>query len=190
MTMNGNKSTYLSAVLCAALFATQLCFAQGGKEFATQGATELGGNVSFVSITPIANGFSGNNVTVFSLSPTIGYFVADNWEIGADPFGLTFISGGGGTEVNMLFFGAYNFKTDHAGFPFIEGLLGYSSESDGATRNGLSWGVRGGIKAPIAGQALVNIAGEYLQITLDPPNAANRWGYNQFSLVTGLSIWL
>ena len=190
MTMNRNLSTTLFAVLCTALLATQFCFAQGQKQFATQGVTELGGDFTFVSVTPVVNGVSGNNVTVVSLNPTIGYFVSDNWEVGADPFGLTFISGGGGSQVSLLFFGAYNFKTESAGFPFVEGLLGYTSESDGSSRNGLSWGVRGGIKAPIAGQALVNIAGEYLQVTLDPSNSTNRWGYNQFSIVTGLSIWL
>jgi hypothetical protein len=192
MTFNRKASLQALLVLVAAIVATNPSPSQTQKQFANQGVAELGGTFSFQSITPVSNGFSGNNYTVVSFSPSFGYFVADGWEIGVDPFGVNVVSGGGSSfsQLNIFFNGAYNFRTENAGYPFIEGLIGYTSEEDGAKRHGASWGLRGGIKAPVAGQALVNVSGQYLQVTLDPEDALNRSGYNQFSVVAGLAIWL
>ena len=192
MTINRNTSLQALILLATALLLSQPSPAQGQKQFANQGVAELGGTFSFQSITPVGNGVSGNNYTVISFSPTFGYFVADGVEIGVDPFGVNVVSGSGSSfsQVNLFFNAAYNFKTENAGFPFIEGLIGYTEESDGSKTHGASWGFRGGIKAPVAGQALVNIAGQYMQVTLDPEDAVNRYGYNQFSVGAGLTIWL
>ena len=58
-------------VLLLVLFAS-VSSAQGRNKFATQGSTELGGSISFQSLTPVSNGNTGDATTVFSLAPYVG----------------------------------------------------------------------------------------------------------------------
>ena len=117
----------MAAAICI-LSATS--FAQNGGKFATQGVTELGGNVIFESATPVVNGNTGDATTIFALEPFIGYFVSDGFELGLDPFGIisTHIPDATTTQVMILAAPSYNFKTEGIAYPFIEGLVGYTSQ--------------------------------------------------------------
>jgi hypothetical protein len=42
----------------------------------------------------------------------------------------------------------------------------------------------------VAEHALLNISVQYLQNTMDPDGASNRYGSNQLALMMGFSIWL
>jgi hypothetical protein len=68
----------------ALILALVLLIASGGvaqerKAFATKGVVEVGGSVSFSSITPVSGGESGSAVT-------------DGFELGVNPFGITSIN--------------------------------------------------------------------------------------------------
>ena len=168
--------------------------AQEPRKFATMGTTELGGSISFISSTPVYNGNTGTATTIFSLAPFIGYFVSDGFEIGVDPLGVTVISSSGSssyTQVMIFAAPSYNFKTNGNTYPFIEGLLGYASQSSGSSSNsGFSWGGRGGVKLAVTDKGLLNLAIQYVQITLNSSGAPNRSGNNQLTISAGFTIWL
>lgn len=166
-------------------------FAQVHPLFASKGVTEVGGSISFVSTTPVSNGSTGDALTTFSLQPFIGYFVADGFELGLNPLGITTTSFHGSSSTRITIFAApsYNFRTAGVTFPFIEALLGYTSQSDGSTLSGFSWGGRAGVKLAVGGNALVNIGMQYLQITMNPNGATNRFGTNQLSITAGFTVW-
>ena len=168
--------------------------AQESSRFATKGTTELGGNISFLSSTPVYDGNTGTATTMFSLSPFIGYFVSDGFEIGMDPLGISLIGSSGQntlTQITILAAPSYNFKTRGNGYPFIEGLFGYTSLSYGSSSNsGFSWGGRGGVKFAVTDKGLLNLAMQYMQIALTPSGVSNRSGSNQLSISAGFTIWL
>ncbi len=169
----------------------QVTLAQEMNRFALKGCTELGGSISFQSVTPVYNGNSGDATTVFSLSPFIGYFPADGFEIGVNPFGITSATHSGHTATQVTIFAApsYNFKTEGIAYPFIEALIGYTSQTDGSTFSGFSWGGRAGVKLAVTGKGLLNLALQYIQITLNPEGAANRNGSNQLAISAGFTVW-
>ncbi len=170
----------------------QVASGQEQKSFATEGTGEIGGNISFQSLTPVANGVSGDATTIFAFSPFVGYFPADGFEIGLDPLGITSISSGGHSTTEVMFFvaPAYNFKTQSNVYPFIELLLGYTSQSNSSTESGFSWGGRGGVKVDVVSHALLNLGVEYLNINLNPSGAVNRYGIDEFALSAGFTVWL
>ena len=177
----------LAMIVCIA----SVSFAQDGKKFATKGSTELGGSISFQSLTPVSNGNTGTTTTIFSLAPFIGYFVTDGFEIGLNPLGITSIgfSGSSTTQIMILAAPSYNFKTEGIVYPFIEALLGYTSQSNGSSRSGFSWGGRGGIKLAVTDKGLLNLGIQYVRITLNPSGATNRYGSNQLAISAGFTVW-
>lgn len=189
-----NLSGILSALLALALllFAASVSSAQEKERFALKGSTELGGSISFQSLTPVSNGNTGEATTVFSIAPYIGYFVADGFEIGVNPLGITSVSfsGSSATQIMILAAPSYNFRTGGIGYPFIEALFGYTSQSNGSSRSGFSWGGRGGVKLAVTEKGLLNIAMQYIQITLNPSGAPKRYGSNQLSIAAGFTVWL
>ena len=187
---------FLSFIIVMLIVSTSTIMAQN-KPFATKGVVELAGNVSFSSLTPVSNGNTGDATTFFTLAPQIGYFVSDGVEIGLTTGislvpGLTVISPSGGesTTITQFFFSpAYNIITENKSlFPFIEANLGYTSESSGNySDKGFSWGGRAGVKIVAANNFLISLAGQYLQITLNPEGANERYGLNYFSVSVGVS---
>jgi hypothetical protein len=165
--------------------------AQESNKFATKGCAELGGSISFQSLTPVYNGNTGDATTTFSLEPFIGYFVVDGFEIGLNPLGIQHTSYSGGSSTTVAIFAApsYNFKTGGIAYPFIEALLGYTSGSNGSTLSGFSWGGRGGVKLAVTGKGLLNLAVQYIQITMNPSGATNRYGGNQLAVSAGFTVW-
>ena len=192
------KTVSSSIIHCSALLVVAMLIplgpvavAQEGKKFAMKGSTELGGSISFQSITPVSNGNTGYATTIFSVAPFIGYFVADGFEIGVNPLGLTTISSGGSSFTQIMIFAApsYNFKTEGIAYPFIEALLGYTSQSNGSSRSGFSWGGRGGVKLAVTDKGLLNLGIQYVQITLNPSGTTNRYGSNQLAISAGFTVW-
>jgi hypothetical protein len=186
----------------AALVAALLVIAAGGsaqekasKSFATRGAIELGGSLSYSATWTVSDGATNNDpIHLLSATPYVGYFVIDGLEVGANPLGVTFVSQGlsHATELKLLGSVAYNFKTPTKIFPFLEGLAGYSwiSSSSSTDRGGFTWGGRGGIKVPVAAGALLNVGVQYLQVTLNHSGASTRSGYNELGAVAGFTVWL
>ena len=177
----------LAIIMCIA----SMSLAQEGKKFATKGSIELGGSISFQSLTPVSNGNTGDATTIFSVAPYIGYFVTDGFEIGLNPLGFTSISYTGGSVKEVMIFAApsYNFKTEGIIYPFIEALLGYTSFSNGSSESGFSWGGRGGVKIAVTDKGLLNFGIQYVQITLNPSGSTNRYGTNQLTISAGFTVW-
>ena len=192
----------LAGALCtAALVSLQVAFPQT-KEYATQGVFELGGNVSFSSITGVSNGKTGDATTIFSVAPRIAGFVTDGFQIGFSP-GISFLpisgmtvisppSGESTTLLQLFAFPAYVVRT--AGqkyYPFVEVPFGYTQLSSGGNaESGFSWGFRGGVKATPVGNLLLTIFGEYYQITLNREGAKERSGFNLFTFGVGVGAFL
>jgi len=166
-------------------------FAQEGKKFATKGSTELGGSISFQSLTTVSNGNTGDATTIFAIAPYIGYFVTDGFEIGLNPLGFTSMSYSGSSVKEIMIFVApsYNFKTEGIVYPFVEALLGYTSVSNGSSESGFSWGGRGGVKIAVTDKCLLNFGIQYVQITLNPSGTTNRYGTNQLTISAGFTVW-
>ena len=166
-------------------------FAQYGNGFASKGKFEAGGNVAFESSTLVVRGTSGNTTTTFMLSPFVGYFIIDGFELGFDPFSFTSVSTGGSsrTETRILLAPAYNFKTSGIVYPFGELLLGYTSVADGFSGSGFTWGLRGGVKLNVTGNGLLNLGLQYLQVNTTPSGETSRWGTNELSVAGGFTVW-
>lgn len=161
------------------------------KPFATSGITEIGGRVSFSSLTPVAFGQSLNSITVLSIGPEIGYFVADGFEIGFSPGvtllpGVTSLSSSGtdnATVVQLFVYPAYYIHSDESSVnPFLQVPVGYTSASQGSAKgSGLSWGVKGGIKAVATGHFLLSVYVEYMALNFSTENSTQHSGLNVFS---------
>lgn len=180
---------FFTALLATVLFSSSVSHAQryGAGGFASPGVFELGGGLTFQSTTNVTNGNTGGTTTMFSLQPYVGYFITDGFELGFNPFGIQTVEGN--TTLLFLLAPSYNFRTGSIAYPFIEGLLGLASHSDGDTRSGFSWGLRGGVKLAIVGNSLLNLGLEYLQITENPSWATDRYGYNQVAFNVGFTVW-
>ena len=190
---------FLSKFFCflfAAIIMIQLTIYSQDKKFAQKGVVELGGSVSFSSRVAVYNGSTqGDAFTTFSLQPYIGYFVTDKFELGMNPLGITYMSQGSSnaTQIGIFVAPAYNFITTSGNlFPFIEGLIGYSSQtSTGSTdRSGFSYGGRTGIKVSVGSSALLNISVQYLMITLNRSGASDRNGENDLAIAAGFTVWM
>lgn len=165
---------------------------QDETSFARTGDVEFGGSVSFRSTSPVSNGTTGNATTAFLLEPYVGYFVADGFELGFNPFGYTTISYGGfrATEVMILVAPAYNVHETGSVYPFIEGLFGYTAVMQGDnTADGFTWGGRAGVKNELAPHLLLSVSMKYLSVTTNPEGAQKRNGYNEFLFTAGLTAW-
>ena len=166
--------------------------AQEPKRFASKGTIELGGTISFQSITPVANDKTGDATNIFSAMPFAGYFVFDGFEVGVNPVGVTVVNSGGTTitQLRMFIAPSYNFKTQSIAYPFVEGLAGLTSQtSGGSTISGFSWGGRGGVKIALTEKGLLNIGAQYLVITANPKGVTKRNGTNELSVLAGWTVW-
>lgn len=185
------KRVILLSLLIVAFLATN-SFAQTQKRYSSKGCWEIGGTIGFSSITPVANGVSGDAVTSFSLSPIGGYFIMKGVELGAQ-FLFNTASQQNNTETTFGFYAvpAYVFDTKTMAFPYIGGMLGYTSSSAAnVTASGFSWGLLGGVKLNLVGHSLLGIGVNYRQETLSPSGATTRSGRNVLEIVTGWTIFL
>ncbi len=128
------------------------------QSFASEGTWEVGGTVSYTSITSVRNGeTSENSLGIFSIGVPFYYFVIDGLELGIIPSYQNLSSGGSSASAfDILFGAAYNIKTNSSAYPFIEGRVGYNTTSNGSTRSGIVWVIIGGVKVQVGGNALIN----------------------------------
>lgn len=171
------------------------------QNFAKKGTIELGGSVGFTSTTIVFDGESADeSISTFFFNPYFGYFFMNSFEVGIIPiFSTTSAGDQSQSSFGILLAPAYNFDLGNCWYPFIEGRVGYNSSSydDGndltedPSSSGLQWGFRGGVKAQVGNNALVNIGLFYSNVTMDPDGwDGDRIGYNQFGLEVGVAIFL
>ena len=162
------------------------------QSFASEGTWEVGGNVSYTSITSVSNGeTSENSLGIFSIDVPFYYFVIDGLELGLIPSYQNLSSGGSSASVfDILFGAAYNIKTNSSAYPFIEGRVGYNTTSNGSTRTGIVWAIIGGVKAQVGGNALINFGISYTQSTLNTENQeGGRNGTNVIGGQVGFTVF-
>lgn len=162
------------------------------QKFATKGIWEIGGSISFTSITSVSNGETAeNSLGIFSLDVPFYYFVIDGLELGLIPSYQNLSSGGSSASAFEILFGAaYNIETNSSAYPFIEGRVGYNTTSNGTTRTGIVWAIIGGVKAQVGGNALINFGISYTQSTLNTDNQeAGRNGTNVIGGQVGFTVF-
>jgi hypothetical protein len=195
-TIKDSQISFCSVVVSFVL-TTSLALAQT-RSFAERGVIELGGSISFKSSTNVEPGYPRTTLSLFDALPYAGYFVADGFEIGINPLGVS-TSGRQGafgpgtqTSVMILIAPSYNLKTGGIAFPFIEGLFGYTSmfTSSYPASNGFSWGGRIGVKLAVADHGLLNLGAQYLLLSYNPTWAKERFGSNDLTIAAGFTLWL
>ncbi len=184
---------YLLALSVALLVSAASTFSQEQPaRFGSKGQVELGGSASFQSYTPVHDGKTGSTASFITINPFVGVFILDRLEIGLNPLGLTVMTSGGGASTGLLALGSIAYHPPSPAFvhPFVEGLAGYSLQTNGTTYRGFTWGGRGGVKMSITGNGLLNLAIQYLQVTMNREGATERNGSNQLSISLGYTVWL
>jgi len=107
-------------------------------QYATKGAIELGGAVSFSSTTQVSNGTAADqSSTLFQFTPYVNYYITDGFSLGLSP-GIDIVKFAGAAEslkgYAIFFVPGYTFSTKSNLFPFIEGMVGYTALSGGGFR--------------------------------------------------------
>ncbi len=170
--------------------------AQESRQFATRGVVEIGGSLSYIYNKAIRSGTSIGEMNMLSLAPYVGYFVTDNVQLGFNPFGIQhyWSSGTGNTLYTIFFVPAYNFTTGGNAYPFVEAQLGYTAQTNSGpysypTRDGFSWGLRGGVKISVGGGGLLNLGVQYQELAFNLPGDQSRSGSNSLMVSAGFTFW-
>ena len=192
-----------SVTLCSLVMACVVCAAgvsaqgQPRKRFGTTGIVELGGSGAFTATQPVAGGNTGSWVYDLSFMPYAGYFVADGFELGINPAGVSVTTVGDTSTVRLriLLAPSYNFHTPTMITPFVEGLAGLTSSSlmhGGSSTSvaGFTFGGRVGIKSAVTERGMLTIGVQYLRITLNAKGAGSRSGSNELAIAAGYTVWL
>lgn len=206
------KLTTILFILISFMLVTQL---SAQKKYAKSGVVELGGSISYNGFTMVQNGETAEeSQSVFSIMPYLGYFVGDGFELGFMP-GVNIINlgDGVGTVTNLMLFLApsYNFNMNSNVYPYIEGLVGYSSlslslDSDPTGQvgsgdldaGGLSYGGRAGVKIGIGKTGLLQLGVSYTMLNFTPkedadrgiPEQDKRTGLNWLAITAGFTVYI
>ena len=163
------------------------------QDFGKKGIWEVGGNISYTSVTGVSNGETAeNSLGTFTFDVPVYYFVIDGLALGLIPNYVNLSFGGSSaSSLDILFGLAYNIATSGSAYPYGEGRIGYNTTSNGETASGIVWAVIGGVKVQVGGNALVNIGIEYSQSTLERSgHEGGRNGTNVFAIRAGFAIFL
>jgi hypothetical protein len=187
----------LSFALVALLVATSLAVPSTGvasDKFANKGQVELGGMLNFSSNTHVTAGSTGDAATTVTLSPFVGYFLFDQFELGLNlQLNSTTFKGNTTSDYTLLLSPAWNFRIQNSNVtPAVAFLIGYgsTSPSGGVTASGLSVGGRATLKIQVVSNANLHVGGEYLMNTRNPSGwSGERNGNNIFNLDVGFSIF-
>ena len=170
---------------------------QPPRHFGAYGTVELGGSGTFTAVQPVVAGNTGTWVYDLSFMPYAGYFLAEGFELGINPAGVSVTTIGDTSTVRLriLLAPSYNFHTPTMITPFVEGLAGFTSSSlirGGSTTSvsGFTFGGRLGIKTAVTARGLLTIGVQYLRITLNASGAPSRSGSNELAIAAGYSVWL
>ena len=182
----------LFALVLAVLFLAS-CSAQA--QYAKQGTLELGGAASYSSTTTVNNGTKDTEATtLLQFTPFVSYFFMDSFSVGIVP-SISILNPAHATD-NIKFYGlfaapGYTFNMNSNVFPFIEGLVGYTSISSGGNSNsGLSYGGKGGIKLMVGQNGLASFGFSYMIIDVSPSGSTGRTGFNNFAFSVGYSVFI
>ena len=198
--MSGRRMSLCRAIILLLIAGSAIAAGQEQRHhWTSRGTVELGGSATYQSVWGVVNGNTSNSPAfIFSAMPFVGYFVIDGLELGLNPAGIV-VSGGTGrstvTQLRALFAPSYNFRTSTVSTPFVEGLAGVTTQTTDATGGGtatlagFTWGGRAGIKVALTDRGLLTIGVEYLLVTLNPPGASARNGYNELSVSAGWTVW-
>jgi hypothetical protein len=184
----------LLMVFAVLVLITGTSYSQNNK-FAKANQWEIGGTMSFTSMTPVNDGETGKSISIFRIAPSVGYFVINGYELGVivDLTSYNFGGSSNSTDYSLYFAPAYNFRTNSISYPYIQGQIGFtglSSGSGSSDASGLAWGIEGGVKINIVGNGLAKIGINYNQRTLNTSNSTSRNGYNNVSVVLGVGLFL
>ena len=173
-----------------------------------EGKTGLGFNNVSTQLKKGNESIDGPKVSTFSISPNVGYFVADNLAIGLE---LNYLSittksksyiGYRLTErseeeskntLTLLPNLTYYFPTSTNLKPYIGAGIGFGSitEKDWEgkeTASGFAWGAKGGAVYMLNNSIAFNLGLSYGQLSLERNNITNK--ANTFGANAGISIFL
>lgn len=162
------------------------------QDFANEGTWEVGGNISWSSITRVHDGESSeNSLSYFVLEVPIYYFVMRGFELGIVPAYESMSYGESSASAFHIYLApAWNFDTHSNAYPFIEGRIGYNSAANGDTESGMAWAIIGGVKVQIGGGALIRFNVGYSQRTLqESDHEGGRDGENVIGVGAGFSVF-
>ena len=161
------------------------------KAFASPGCVELGGSVSYTSSSesyypPSQYGYNGSTrpINTFLFASYVGYFPVQGFELGLNPLSVSSTdSYGNQTSLLFAFAPSYNISTHSNVYPFIEGDVGYNSNSGpySTAISGMCYGGRVGFKFVIAPHALLTFAAQYLIQNYNLTGSAQYNGQNTYT---------
>jgi len=162
------------------------------KKYASAGVLELGGSASFQMSTAVNAGTTASKSDMMlNAAPYVGYFVTDGLVLGLRPLGVGYHKPTTGPEVitvNTFFAPGYHFDIQSNIYPFVEGLVGYTSMSVPDVK-GISYGGDVGVKLMLPNRGLLNFSIQYLMVTMNPSGVTTRNGENVLSAGFGYSVW-
>lgn len=190
-----------SALLLALLFffSSISVYAQFGQ----RGQVEIGGAISYSSVTSVSNGEKDkNSSSLLEFMPYISYFITNGFSLGIAP-GVNMMKPAGSDDsiTNLMLFAVpgFTFQTRGTVFPFIQALVGYTSitsDSDptggsGKLENsGISYGGRAGVKIQVGKNGLGTLGVSYMMYTFNPKGADKRYGMDHLAITLGFSVFL
>jgi hypothetical protein len=185
------------AVLVALLVVTSLVVPASGlssEKFANKGQVELGGMLNFTSNTHVTAGTTGDAATTFALTPFVGYFFMDQFEVGLNlRLNSTTFRGNTSSDYTFLLSPAWNFRIQNSNVtPAVAFLIGYGSTTtnSGITSSGLSVGGRAVAKIQVVSNANLHVGLEYLMNTRNPSGYSGaRDGDNILNVDVGFAIY-
>lgn len=189
------KNFFALLTIVLFIFFVSACNVQA--QFATKKVIELGGSVSYSSTTTVTDGTTADESTsFFQFMPYANYYILDGVSLGFSP-GINVLKLAGSSEsitnYSIFFIPGYTYSTRSNVFPFIEGMIGYTSLSQGDTTldlSGISFGAKGGVKVVLGKSGVVSIGLSYILYNLSPKDADKRSGYNNLAFSVGYSIYL
>jgi hypothetical protein len=175
------KSLLLSMIFIFLMYT--LSSAQETKSFGKKGVTETGGSLAFSSMKYVYNGRAGDSYNLFQVSGYVGYFIADGFELGANP--LSIIGGNGAMQMSLNFAPSYHFLGNSRVAPFVEGIAGLTFATG---RNALNYGFRAGLKNVISNDVVIISSVQYLVSSFSEEKYA--FGETrQFLFSIGITLW-
>jgi len=187
----------MAVFICPAIVLSQNAVQE--KTFPSAGNNEIGGNASYQYVSTISSGTEVATMNSLSITPYIGHFFSDEFELGFNPLSYQRMwhSNYSVNMLTVLIAPAYYFPAEGSVHPFIEAQAGYTTEifstsyytSISQTFDGFSWGGRAGIKCTVAGHGLLNLALQYQQLTYTISGSDTRSGSNLLSVSAGFTIW-
>lgn len=163
------------------------------------GSTTLGFNNVTTKSKVGGNSYDGPKVSTLTLTPSVGYFVANNIAVGLDLGFVSITQKEDGDKLTQNTFqvmptGTYYFKSDSKVLPYLGAGVGYASttykysyggQSEKETLDGFTWKAKGGIVYLVTpsigldlGLAFSQMYNKETVLGADVKNTASTFGVN------------